>query len=169
MPNLHKLTIVPRGERELVFTRVFEAPRDRVFEALTSPEQLQRWLLGPPGWSMPVCEVDPRPGGAYRFLWRSDADGTEMGMRGTYREVAAPARLVNTECFDQPWYPGEALLTTVLTEAGGKTTLTATLRYESQEARDMVQASPMEDGAAISYDRMEALLAAPLPALSKAG
>jgi uncharacterized protein YndB with AHSA1/START domain len=153
------LKVTTPTDREIVMTRVFDAPRHLVFEALTKPELLQRWLLGPPGWSMPVCEVDLRVGGAYRYVWRRDEDGTEMGMGGIFREIEPPARLVVTEKFDEPWYPGEALNTHVLVEQDGRTTLTATELYESKEARDSVLKSGMEEGVVASYDRLEELLA----------
>lgn len=152
------LKITAQGEREIVMTRGFEAPRNLVFDAFTKPELLKRWLLGPDGWTMPVCEVDLKVGGAYRFVWRGP-DGMEMGVRGLYREVAPPDRLVHTEKFDQAWYPGEAVITTVLAEQDGRTTLTATILYESREARDTVLKSPMESGVAASYNRLAALLA----------
>jgi uncharacterized protein YndB with AHSA1/START domain len=142
----------------LAMTRVFNAPRRLVFDALTKPELVRRWLLGPDGWSMPVCEIDLRVGGGYRYLWRHD-DGREMGIHGVYREIVRPERLVHTEAFDDPWYPGEGLDTQVLTEARGKTTLTSTVRYESKEIRDAVLKSPMETGVARSYDRLEEILA----------
>ncbi|PYO76333.1 MAG: ATPase [Gemmatimonadetes bacterium] len=140
-------------------TRVFNAPRRLVFDAHTKPELVKRWLLGPPGWSMPVCEIDLRVGGKYRYVWRSDSDGTEMGMGGVYREVLAPERIVTTERFDEAWYPGEGVGTLLLVERGGKTTLTNTMRYESRAARDGVLKSGMEKGVAESYDRLAELLA----------
>ena len=152
------LKVVGRGEREIVITRAFDAQRQLVWEAHTKPELVRRWLLGPPGWSMPVCEIDLRVGGRYRYVWRNQ-DGTEMGMGGEYREIVAPERLVATERFDQPWYPGEALDSTVFTEHAGKTTVTMTILYESREARNGVLKSPMEAGMAAGYDRLEALLA----------
>ena len=155
-----ELKITTSGDRELVMTRVFDAPCRLVFDAHTKPELVQRWLLGPPGWSMPVCEMDVRVGGTYRWVWRNDSDGTEMGMGGTYREVRAPERLVTTEKFDEAWYPGEALNTLVLVEQVGRTTLTQTMRYESREARDRVLKSGMESGVKASYDRLDELLAA---------
>jgi uncharacterized protein YndB with AHSA1/START domain len=158
------LQIVAHGEREIVMTRTFDAPRDLVFEALTTPALVQRWLLGPPGWSMPVCEIDLRVGGAYRYVWRRDSDGTEMGVGGIFREIVPPERLSHTERFDMAWYPGEALITTVLAEQAGKTAFTATLLYASQEARDGVLKSDMERGVAASYDRLEEILAARLAA-----
>jgi uncharacterized protein YndB with AHSA1/START domain len=155
-----ELKITTAGDREVVMTRVFAAPRKLVFDAHTKPELVKRWLLGPPGWSLPVCEMDVRVGGKYRWEWRHDRDGTTMGMGGVYREVAAPERLVATEKFDEAWYPGEALNTLVLVEKGERTTLTQTMRYESREARDAVIKSGMEKGVAASYDRLDEVLAA---------
>lgn len=158
MNNLGALKIVAGGDREIVMTRVFDAPRQLVFEAFTKCELLKRWLLGPPGWSMVVCKMDLRKGGSYRWVWRSDSSGTEMGVGGMFREIQPPERIVHTEKFDQAWYSGEALITTVLTERSGKTTLTATLLYDSRETRDNVLKSPMERGVKASYDRLEELL-----------
>lgn len=159
MNDAKTLKLTARGDREIVMTRVFDAPRNLVFNAFTKPELVRRWLLGPDGWSMPVCEIDLRVGGRYRYVWRHDRDGTEMGMVGVYREIVVPERLVATEQFDDPWYPGEAVGTLVLVEQGGKTTLTQTLLYESRETRDAVMKSPMESGVARSYDRLAELLA----------
>ena len=90
MTNATALEITTPGDREIVMTRVFDAPRELVFDAHTKPELVKRWLLGPDGWSMPVCEIDLRVGGAYRYVWRRDTDGTEMGMGGVYREIVPP-------------------------------------------------------------------------------
>jgi uncharacterized protein YndB with AHSA1/START domain len=139
-------------------SRVFDAPRSLVFDAWTKPELLERWLGVRGGWSMVVCEVDLRVGGAYRFVWRGP-DGAEMGMGGVYREIVAPERLVATESFDDPWYPGEAFDTTVLVEEGGKTTATTTVLYESEEIRDAVLESGMARGVAESYDVLAEYLA----------
>jgi len=125
-------------------TRVFDAPRRMVFDAFTKPELVKQWLLGPPGWTMPVCEIDLRVGGAYRYVWRN-AKGKEMGMGGIYREIVPHERLVCTELFDQAWYPGEALVTTTLVEQGGRTTLTSTMLYVSP--RDPRQCSQVRHGA----------------------
>jgi uncharacterized protein YndB with AHSA1/START domain len=153
------LKLTTPSDRELAMTRVFDAPRQLVFDAHTKPDLVRQWLLGPPGWSMPVCEMDVRVGGTYRWVWRHDTNGTEMGMGGVYREIVAPERLVTTERFDEAWYPGEALNTLVLIEKGGRTTLTQTMRYESRDARDAVIKSNMEQGVAASYDRLADLLA----------
>src|SRR5438093_5936524 len=94
-----KLQITTPSDRELAMTRVFDAQGRLVFDALTKPDLVRRWLLGPDGWSMPVCEIDLRVGGNLRYLWRH-ADGREMGMRGVFREIVRPERLVHTEVFD---------------------------------------------------------------------
>ena len=162
MTNSETFKVATPSDLEIAMTRVFNAPRRLVFEALTKPELVKQWLLGPPGWTMPVCEIDLRAGGACRFLWRGP-NGAEMGTRGVCREVAPPGRFVATERFDDPWYPGEALVTYALAEQAGITTLTLTVLYESREARDAVLKTPMEKGVAMSYDRLEQLLAS-LPA-----
>ncbi|MEJ0060339.1 MAG: SRPBCC domain-containing protein [Terricaulis sp.] len=110
------------NDREIVVTRGFNAPRHLVFEAFSKAELVKRWLLGPPGWSMPFCAIDMRVGGAYRYEWRH-IDGRTMGMGGVFREVEAPVRWVATEVFDDAWYPGQALVATVLSEEGRGRTL----------------------------------------------
>src|SRR6476659_6719898 len=150
--------IEPSGDREIIMTRLFDAPRELVFDALTKPELVKRWLLGPPGWTMPVCQIDLKVGGAYRYVWRNE-DGCEMGMGGTYTEIVRPERIVQTELFDEAWYEGESLNTWVLTEKDGNTTLRVTMRYGSQKTRDGVLESGMESGVAASYDRLDEILA----------
>jgi uncharacterized protein YndB with AHSA1/START domain len=151
------LKLTTQGDREIVMTRAFHAPRRLVFDALTKPELVKRWLIGPPGWSMPVCEIDLKVGGSYRYVWRH-TDGKEMGVRGVYRDIVPQERVICTERFDEAWYPGEALLTTTLVEQDGKTTLTSTVLYVSKEARDGVLKSGMENGVAASYDRLAELV-----------
>ena len=162
MHTARTLQVTIPGDCEIAMMRAFDAPRGLVFDALTRPEQVRRWLLGPPGWSMPVCEIDAKVGGAYRYVWRHDGDGTEMGLRGVFREVVPQERLVVTEKFDESWYPGEALVTTALVERHGVTTLTLTILYESREARDLALKTPMEKGVAASYDRLAESLASGL-------
>ena len=153
MDSAGKLVVSAHGEREIVMTRMFDAPRALVFETYTKPDYVRRWLLGPAGWTMPVCEIDLRVGGRYRYLWRH-ADGQEMGMGGVYKEIMAPERIVCTEVFDQPWYEGEGLGTVVFKEHQGKTMLTTTMLYQSRTTRDGVLGSPMERGVKASYDRL---------------
>lgn len=163
MKKVGRLDVEVSGDREIVMRRVFDAPRRLVFDSHTKPELMKRWLFGPDGWSLPVCEVDLRVGGKIRYVWRRERDGHEMGMTGVFREIVAPERLVSTERFDDPWYPGEGLNTIVLAEAGGRTTLTYTLTYESKTARDQALESGMETGMATGFDRLEGILTA-LPA-----
>jgi uncharacterized protein YndB with AHSA1/START domain len=158
MKDSGTFNITAQGDREIVVTRVFDAPRRLVFDAYTKPALVKTWLLGPDGWSMPVCEIDLRVGGKYRYVWKNDADGREMGMGGIYREVVAPERIVSTEVFDEAWYPGEAVDAIVLIERDGKTTLTQTILYNSRETRDAVLKSPMQTGMAASYDKLEKVL-----------
>lgn len=155
MKNTGTLQVATPTDREIVMTRVFDAPRSMVFDAFTKPELLKRWF-GPRGWSLVVCEIDLRVGGSWRFVLRGP-DEKEMGMRGVYREIDAPVRSVHTESFDD--FPGESVVTTVLVEERGRTTLTATVLYPSQEVRDAVIKSGMEHGAAESYDKLAELLA----------
>jgi uncharacterized protein YndB with AHSA1/START domain len=159
MMNPGNFKLTTRGDREIVMTRDFNAPRRLVFGAFTKPELVKQWLLGPPGWSMPVCEIDLKVGGAYRYVWRQDSDGAEMGMGGVFREIVPQERVVCTEAFDKAWYAGDALNTLLLSELGGKTTMTTTLLYQSREARDAVLKSGMEKGVAASYDRLAELFA----------
>ena len=144
-------TFTTPSDREIVMTHVVDAPRALVFEAHTSPEHVPHWLTGPEGWTMPVCEIDLRPGGEWHFVWRR-GDGSEMDMRGEYREVEPPARLVNTESWGADW--PETLNTLVLDEEDGRTTITSTILYPSKEARDAALATGMKDGASTSYDRL---------------
>jgi uncharacterized protein YndB with AHSA1/START domain len=158
MKNSGTLELTTPSDREIRMIRVFAAPRRLVFDCWTKPELVRRWMTGPSGWEFVVCEIDLRVGGAYRFVWRGP-DGIEMGMGGVHLEIMAPEKIVNTQLFDQDWTGGEAVGTLVLTEAGGETTATNTVRYASIEARDAVLRTPMEQGMAASYDNLARLLA----------
>ncbi len=159
MKNSGNLKISTPTDREIVMTRVFDAPRRLVYEAYTRPELLQRWLGVFGNWTMPVCEVDLRVGGAYRYLWRGK-EGAGMCVRGIFREIVPDQRIVCTERFDDPWYEGEALNTTLFVEQGSRTTLTLSVLYSSKEVRDAVLKTPMEHGVATSFDTMAGILAA---------
>jgi uncharacterized protein YndB with AHSA1/START domain len=157
MNQIETMQLATPTEKEIVVTRVFNAPRQLVFDAFTKPELLKRWLFGPADWTLEVCEVDLRVGGSYRYVWRSPR-GEEMGMGGVHREVVPPERIVATQLFDQDWTNGEAIGTIILTEQDGKTTLTNTILYSSREARDAVLKTPMDKGMAAGYDRLEQIL-----------
>jgi len=152
MKNTGTLKVETRGDREIVMTRVFDAPRELVFKALTTPELLKRWF-GPHGWTLTECEVDLRVGGAWRFLSKGP-DGRTMGMRGVYREIVPPERIQYTESFDEWAEQGSALITTTLAERDGRTTLTCVSLAPSREVRDAVIRTGMEHGAAETYDRL---------------
>ncbi|HEX2450307.1 MAG TPA: SRPBCC family protein [Gemmatimonadales bacterium] len=153
MATAHKSATIftTPSDREIAMTRVVDAPRRIVFDAWTNPKHVPHWMLGPAGWSMPVCEIDLRPGGTWHFVWRR-ADGTEMSMRGTYKEIAPPERLVSTESWGPEW--PETINTLVLTEKDGKTTITQTVLYPSKEARDAASQTGMKDGVTESFDRL---------------
>lgn len=155
----NKLSVTTPSDREIRITRVFDAPRPLVWDCWTKPELVKKWLTGPPGWTLAVCEIDLRVGGRFRFVWRP-ADGPEMGMGGEYREIVAPERIVHTELFDQDWTGGEAIDTLELTESHGVTTSVTTILYASKDARDGALKSGMEQGMEHGYQQLEALLAA---------
>jgi uncharacterized protein YndB with AHSA1/START domain len=152
----HELVVTTPTDREILMTRVFDAPRQLVFDAWTNPKHVPHWLLGPEGWTMPVCEIDLRPGGKWRFVWRH-SDGKEMEMSGVYTEVAPPERLVHTERWGPEW--PETINRLVLTEENGKTTVALTTLYASKEARDAALKTGMAGGVATSFDRLDEYLA----------
>ncbi|MBN9615748.1 MAG: ATPase [Acidobacteriales bacterium 59-55] len=160
MKNTGTLAVATPTPKQIVLTRVFNAPLGLVFDAFTKPDLLRRWF-GPRDWSLIVCEVDFRVGGGFRFILRSP-EGNQMGMRGTYREINAPYRSAHTEIFDD--LPGESEVITELTQRDGTTLLTATITYTSREIRDAIIRSGMEHGAAESYDRLAELLELLTPA-----
>jgi uncharacterized protein YndB with AHSA1/START domain len=149
------MTITMPSDREVAMMRVVAAPRRLVFDAWTKPEHVPHWMLGPEGWTMPVCEIDLRPGGEWHFVWRN-ADGGELDMRGVYREIKPPERLVSTETWGGDW--PETLNTVELVEEDGKTTITMTVLYPSKEARDKALETGMKDGVAATFDRLAAYL-----------
>ncbi len=156
MNSSESVTITTPSDREVMMTRVFDAPSRLIFDAWTKPEHVPHWMLGPEGWTMPVCEIDLRPGGTWHFVWHH-ADGRDMEMRGTYREVAPPTRLVSTESWGVDW--PETVNTLVLTEENGKTTARLSILYPSLEARDAALRTGMKDGMAQSFAYLDKLVA----------
>jgi uncharacterized protein YndB with AHSA1/START domain len=147
------LEVSTPSDREVRVTRVFDAPPALVFEYHTRPHLVQKWLLGPPGWSMPICEIDLRAGGKYHYVWRSDDGSREFGVQGEYREIAAPSRIVSIETMDG--VPGTARCTTMFEASGEGTLFTFTLLFESKELRDDALGSGMTTGMSMSYDRLD--------------
>lgn len=161
MTNTAELRVTTPSDLEIVMTRGFNAPRQLVWEAMSNPEILKRWLFGPPGWTMTVCEGDLRVGGTFHWAW-SGPEGVAMSMRGVYREVEAPERVVRTETFEVGCNAqgGEQLSSMVLTDEGDRTGLILTVSYPTKEARDGALASGMEQGVAAGYNRLDELLSA---------
>jgi uncharacterized protein YndB with AHSA1/START domain len=155
MPS--KLTVDTPDDLKIVITRAFDAPRDLVFNCVTTPDLVKRWMTGPPGWTMPVCEIDLRVGGKYRYVWRN-TEGQDMGMGGIYREISRPERIVSNELFDEDWTGGETVATMTLAERDGRTTLTTTVAYSSTAARDAALRSGMTEGMEMGYANLDALL-----------
>ena len=155
--NKDSFTVTTPSDQEIRMTRLFNAPRQLVFEAMTKPEHVTQWWgrLGE-GYSVPVCEIDLRVGGRWRFVNRHPHG--EAAFHGEYREITPPSRLVFTEIFEE--FPDSvSVVTTEFTDESGKTRMTATVRYPSPEVRDMVLGTGMATGAGISYDRLEDLVA----------
>lgn len=159
------LQVTQPSDREVRVVRTFAAPRQLVWDAHTKPELVKKWMLGPPGWTMPVCEMDLRVGGKYRWRWRSDEDGKEFGFFGTFKEVNGPERLVYEEHYD----PGDvggtmpsepAIVTSVFEESNGVTTLTVTMLFASKEIRDAAVGTGMTGGMEMGYARLDEMFAA---------
>jgi uncharacterized protein YndB with AHSA1/START domain len=153
---LNALTVTTPTDREVVLSREFNAPRSLVFDALTTQPLLERWY-GPTDWTLVVCDIDLRPGGAFRFVVRRP-DGKEIGQRGVYREVVPGERLAYSESWED-WDAGETLVTTTLTEVDGTTIFTSRIVFPSREVRDTVVGSGLGKGAGQSYDKLADVLA----------
>jgi uncharacterized protein YndB with AHSA1/START domain len=155
MKSTGNLKLTTQADREIVMTRALDAPRRLVFDAFTKPELVKQWLLGPPGWSMPICEIDRKVGGAYRYVWRRVKWGWAVFIaRSQPRSRWSPPRSLNSRGI-----PVRQLARPSSLGKGGKTTITQMVLYQSQEARDAVLKSGMERGVAASYDRLAELLA----------
>ena len=152
------------SDTEVRVTRDFKAPRKLVWQAHTDVDLFQRWIGGYPGWSMPVCEMDVRPGGKYRWRWRQDEDGKEFGFYGDYREVDAPQNILQAEYYDPgslggPFPTTPAITRTTFTEENGVTTVVVLIAYGSKEERDAAVSTGMTDGMEVSYARLDKLVA----------
>lgn len=161
MTSKYKADVSLPSDREVKVTRSFTAPAALVYRTYTEPKLVSRWLLGPPGWTMPVCEMDVRVGGSYRWRWRNNENGSEFGFAGVFREVQPNTKLHHTEKFDpgtQGGEMGECLVTVLFAEKGGVTTVTSLMQYESKEVRDAAVATGMTDGMEQSYQLLDGLL-----------
>lgn len=151
------LSVSTPNDTDILVVRTFAAPREMVWRCFHTPELVTRWLLGPEGWTMPVCEIDARPGGVFRYVW-VHPDGRDLKMSGSYVEVIPPERTVHIENFEEEWAGDPTRVTTLFTEANGVTTVTMTIRFTSLEARDGARATGMTDGMEAGYARLDAML-----------
>jgi len=158
----HALEVATPSDLEILMTRVFDAPRHLVWDAMTKPELIRRWLYAPEGWTMTVCEGDDKVGGTFRWAWHGPDGKPALAIWGVNREVVPPEKIVHTESMAMgDGIPlGELLATVNLSEQGGRTTLRMTLLFPSKEARDGAIASGMARGVGAGYDRLDAILAA---------
>lgn len=156
MPMPLQIAIV--SDREIAITRSFEAPRELVWDCHTKPDLVRRWLTGPPGWTMTVCEIDLRVGGKYRYVLRGP-NAEEMGFGGTYRELDRPKLMASTEIFDEDWTGGETYSSTRFDEVGDGTLVTVSVVYSSKEARDGALATGMAEGMEMSFRTLDGVLA----------
>jgi len=145
------------SDTEIRAIRVFDAPRELVWAMHTDPKHIANWMTGPEGWTMPVCEVDVRKGGRWKYMWRK-SKGEEMAMEGAFVEVVPPSKLVTSERWGPEW--PETINTVELSERGKQTVLTMTIKYPSKEARDAAMATGMREGMEQSYARLDRVLAA---------
>lgn len=143
------------SDTDIVITRRFGHSREDLWRAWTEPTLLRQWLLGPDGWTMPVCEVDLRVGGTYRYEWAGP--GESFGTGGTFLELDAPRRMVTTEAMDG--FPAESRVTIEFQEAPGGCVVVLTQSYPDRATRDAVVATGMADGVEISHQRLESILA----------
>lgn len=148
------------GDRTVVVKRKFNAPAALVWRCYTESELIQKWLLGPPGWSMPVCEMDLRVGGTYMWRWRNDADGSEFGFTGAFKEVDEGRRIVHSErpVDIDTMGDGESLNEVEFMPLGDLTELVITMSYPSADVREMVLATGMTDGMGQSFELLDTLL-----------
>jgi uncharacterized protein YndB with AHSA1/START domain len=154
-PSTLSTTFTTPSDRELVATRVFDAPPSRIWDAHTRPEHVKQWMLGPEGTTMPIAEMEVRPRGTWHYVWRNP-DGSEIEMNGLYREIVPGERLVQTENWGGDW--PETVHTLELTERDGKTTARTTVVYPSKQARDAALGTGMREGWSESYDRLDRYL-----------
>jgi uncharacterized protein YndB with AHSA1/START domain len=152
------------SDTEVLVQRSFDAPAPLVWRAYMEPELLRRWCTGMPGWSMPICEMDMRVGGKYRWRWRSDDNSQEFGFFGDVLEVVPHAKIVHTQAFD----PGDlgvsmggepSIITVTFQETNGVTHVTTTIKYASQADRDAAFSTGMTDGMEMSYQNLDEVLA----------
>ena len=161
--NPKGLQISTPTDTTIVLTRAFNAARRLVWEAMTDPVKMRRWMLAPPGWTMTVCECEARVGGALRLAWKSEDGDPVMTLQGVFTEVVLHERIVHTEtmALGSGQTIGSLLEKHEFAEQGGVTTMRITQTYASKEARDGAIASGMDQGMEAGYAQLDAVLAQP--------
>jgi uncharacterized protein YndB with AHSA1/START domain len=157
------LQISTPSDTTIVLTRTFNAPRRLVWEAMFTPERMRRWMLPPPGWTLTLCECDPRVGGALKLAWKSEEADPAMTLQGVFTEVVLHERIVHTEtmALGSGQVIGTLLEKHEFAEKGGVTTMRITQTYDSKDDRDGALASGMDQGMEAGYVQLDALLAQP--------
>jgi uncharacterized protein YndB with AHSA1/START domain len=161
--NPKGLQISTPTDTTIVLTRTFNAPRRLVWEAMTVPVKMRRWMLAPPGWTLTVCECEVRVGGALRLAWKSEDADPIMTLQGVFTDVVPHERMVHTEtmALGSGELIGSLLETHEFAEKNGVTTMRITQAYDSKDARDGAVASGMEHGMEAGYKQMDAMFAQP--------
>ena len=151
------------SDTEVLVKRSFDAPANLVWRAYVEPDLMRRWCGSTPGWSMPVCEMDMRVGGRYRWRWRSDEDGMEFGFTGEVLEVVPHSKIVHTQVFD----PGNmdvsmggepSIITVTFDETDGVTNVSTSIKFASKADRDAAIETGMTDGMEMNYKRLDEML-----------
>ena len=152
------------SDREVLVKRSFNAPVNLVWQAYTEAALMRRWCLGPPGWSMPVCEMATQVGQKYHWRWRDNENGTEFGFTGEMLEIALHSKIVHTQLFEPGTLGGSmggepSIITVIFNETNGITNVATTIKFASQADRDTAMSTGMTDGMEMSYQSLDAVLA----------
>jgi uncharacterized protein YndB with AHSA1/START domain len=152
-----KLEIETEGDRFVVVTRRFAAPPQAVYRAHTECELIQRWMLGPDGWSMPICRCDARPGGKIRYEW-ANGKGGGFHLTGEFVELTPYSRIVHVERMHMPDPTPDNHVVTTFAREGAGTLMTMRMTLPDTATRAAMLASGMEHGMEASYVRLEAMI-----------
>ena len=151
---MSKMTLKTEGDTHVVVTRRFAAPPEAVYRAHTDPALIQKWMLGPEGWTMPVCQLDPRPGGKARYEW-TNGKGQGFYLTGELIELDPPRRIVHVERMHLPDPTPDNYVETTFAPDGEGTLMTMRMTLPDAKTREMMLATGMESGMEASYVRLE--------------
>ncbi len=154
--TMSRMQLMPSGERQILVTRSFELTARELYRAHVEPALIRQWVLGPPGWSMPVCICEPRPGGHMRFEWLSET-GSSFYLTGEFIELVPGARIVHVERLHLPAPTPDNHIETTFEASGGGTVLRMRMSLPDTRARDRLLATGMASGMELSYERLAGL------------